>query len=113
MKKTTNLLFAICCSFAGFSQTKEKTEILKGTAYSITSFYHKNLIYADTLAFDVEVPMDKANELQKKGRWYRSFADAAFKNVKYTLDSKRLSYKNLIDLKNWINSSNLSAKSSN
>ena len=27
--------------------------------------------------------------------------------------SKRLSYKNLIDLKNWINSSNLSAKSSN
>ena len=29
------------------------------------------------------------------------------------LSNKRLSYKNLIDLKNWINSSNLSAKSSN
>lgn len=87
MKKTTLLLIAIYYSFAGFSQTKEKTEILKGTAYSITSFYHKNLIFTDTLAFDIEIPMDKANERQKKGQWYRSFADAAFKNVKYNLDS--------------------------
>ena len=87
MKKTTLLLLALCFSFAGFSQKKEKAEILKGTAYSITSFYHKNLIYTDTLAFDVEVPFDKANERQKQGQWYRSFADAAFKNVKYTLDS--------------------------
>ena len=87
MKKNTLLLIALCYSFTGFSQKKEKTEILKGTAYSITSFYHKNLIYADTLAFDVEVPLDKATDNQKKGRWYRSFADATFKNVKYTLDS--------------------------
>jgi hypothetical protein len=87
MKKPTLLLLAICCSFAVFSQTKENTEILKGTAYSITSFYHKNLIYTDTLAFGIEVPLDKANDRQKKGQFYRSFADASFKNVKYTLDS--------------------------
>ena len=87
MKKTTLLFFALCCTVVGFSQKNENTEILKGTAYSITSFYHKNLIYADTLAFDIEVPLDKANERQKKGQWYRSFADAAFKDVKYTLDS--------------------------
>ena len=87
MKNTTLLLLAICISFNGFSQKKEKTEILKGTAYSITSFYHKNLIFVDTVAFGIEMPKDSANERQKKGQWYRSFADAAFKNVKYTLDS--------------------------
>ena len=87
MKNTTLLLLAICISFTVFSQNKEKTEILKGTAYSITSFYHKNLIFIDTLAYDIEVPLDKANDRQKKGQWYRSFADATFKNEKYTLDS--------------------------
>lgn len=87
MKKTTLLLLTLYYCFAGFSQKKEKTEILKGTAYSITSFYHKNLIYADTLAFDIEVPFNKASERQKKGQFFRSFADAAFKNIKYTLDS--------------------------
>jgi hypothetical protein len=87
MKNTTLLLLAICISFAGYSQKKEKIEILKGTGYSITSFYHKNLIYVDTVAFGIEMPKDSANERQKKGQWYRSFADAAFKDVKYTLDS--------------------------
>lgn len=87
MKNTTLLLFALCFYFAGFSQKKEKTEILKGTKFSITSFYHKNLIYVDTLFYDVEVPMDKTNENQKQGLWYHLFADAAFRNVKYTLDS--------------------------
>ena len=87
MKKLSLLLLAIYISFAGFSQKKEKTEILKGTAYSITSFYHKNLIFVDTVIYDIEVPIDKANERQKKGQWYSSYADAVFKNVKYTLDS--------------------------
>ncbi len=87
MKKTTILLLAICISFAGFSQKKEKTEILVGTTYSITSFYHKNLIFADTVSMGIEVPKNKASDKQRQGLWYRSFADAAFKNVKYTLDS--------------------------
>jgi len=87
MKKTTLLFLAIGYYFAVFSQVVEKTKTLKGKAYSITSFYHKNLIYNDTLAFDIEVPFDKASESQKKGQFYRSFADAAFKNVKYTHDS--------------------------
>jgi len=81
------LLLTICISFIGFSQKKEKTEILKGTAYSITSFYHKNLIFVDTLSFDIEVPYDKASEQQKKGQFYRSFADAVLKQEKYTIDS--------------------------
>ncbi|MEY4541514.1 MAG: hypothetical protein RLZZ306_3271 [Bacteroidota bacterium] len=87
MKNTTILLLALCISFAGFSQKKEKTEILKGTTYSITSFYHKNLIFVDTLAFGIEVPFDKASERQKKGQFYRSFADAIFKSLRYTIDS--------------------------
>lgn len=60
---------------------------MKETAYSITSFYHKNLVYTDTVAFGIEVPVHKATESQKQGLWYHSFADAAFKNVKYNLDS--------------------------
>ena len=87
MKNTTLLLLSICISFAGFSQKKEETETLKGTAYSITSFYHKNLIYVDTLSYGIEVPKNKASDSQRQGLWYRSFADAAFKNVKYTYDS--------------------------
>jgi hypothetical protein len=87
MKNTTLLLLAICISFTGFSQKKEKIEILKGTTYSITSFYHKNLIFVDTVAMGIEVPKNKASDKQRQGLWYRSFADAAFKNVKYTLDS--------------------------
>ena len=87
MKNTTILLLALFMSFAGFSQKKEKIETLKGTVYSITSFYHKNLIFVDTVSYDVEVPINEANERQKKGQWYRSFADAVFKDVKYTFDS--------------------------
>ena len=87
MKKATLLLLALYYFHAGFSQKKEKVETLKGTAYSITSFYHKNLIFIDTLSYEVEVPINEANDRQKKGQWYRSFADAAFKNVKYNLDS--------------------------
>ncbi len=87
MKKIFTLLFFI--SFAGFAQKKGKPEMIKAKSYTITSFYHKNLIYVDSVTFDVEFPADgvKATDSQKKGIWYRSFADAAFKDTKFTSDS--------------------------
>jgi hypothetical protein len=78
MKKATLLLLVLYCSFAGFSQTKDKPEMIKAKSFSITSFYHKNLIYVDTLTFDVEFPIDKATDVQRKGLWHRSFAETKF-----------------------------------
>jgi hypothetical protein len=50
MKKTTLLLLVLCCSLAGFSQKREKI----GATSSITNFYHKNLVYNDTVAYNYE-----------------------------------------------------------
>jgi hypothetical protein len=86
MKKIFTLLFIM--SFVNiFGQKKGKPEIIKAKSFSITSFYHKNLIYVDSVTFDVEFPADKATESQRQGIWHRSFADAAFKDTKFTRDS--------------------------
>jgi hypothetical protein len=86
MKKIFTLLFIM--SFVNiFGQKKGKPELIKAKSYTITSFYHKNLIYVDSVTFDVEFPADKATESQRQGIWHRSFADAAFKDTKFTRDS--------------------------
>jgi hypothetical protein len=86
MKKIFTLLFIM--SFVNiFAQKKGKPEMIKAKSFSITSFYHKNLIYVDSVTFDVEFPADKATESQRQGIWFRSFADAAFKDTKFTRDS--------------------------
>jgi hypothetical protein len=87
MKKIFTLLFIM--SFVNiFGQKKGKPELIKAKSYTITSFYHKNLIYVDSVTFDVEFPADKTTtESQRQGIWYRSFADAAFKDTKFTRDS--------------------------
>jgi hypothetical protein len=87
MKKIFTLLFFI--SFVNiFAQKKGKPEMIKAKSYTITSFYHKNLIYVDSVTFDVEFPADKTTtDLRRQGIWYRSFADAAFKDTKFTSDS--------------------------
>ncbi len=81
MKNTTLLLLLSFCFVNIFGQN-EKTERLK--SYTITSFYHKNLIYADTTEIELEFAKRTA---QKQGIWRQSFADAKFPKANYSLDS--------------------------
>jgi len=89
MKKITFLLLSICYSFAGFSQKQKDADLQKGKSYSITSFYHKNIVYVDTTGFDIfyPVPIEKASTDKARGIWHRSFADANFPSSSFTVDS--------------------------
>jgi hypothetical protein len=73
MKKITLLLLAFIFTIHTFAQKKgEQLSPLIG--YSITDFYHKNIVFRDTVKFIVDKP-------------WQSFADAVFKHEKYTADS--------------------------
>jgi hypothetical protein len=73
MKKLTLLLLASIFTIHTFAQKKgEQSSPLIG--YSITDFYHKNIVFRDTVQVLV-------------GKPWQSFADAVFKDVRYTIDS--------------------------
>lgn len=58
--------------------------------FSITSFYHKNIVYNDTVSFDIEyVDMPKGTDSVGMQRLTSrvSFADAVSKSNQYTVDS--------------------------
>ena len=75
MKKLTLLLLALIFTVQLFGQKKdEKSVKITDMGYSITDFYHKNIVFRDTVKFPVNRP-------------WQSFADAVFKDVKYTIDS--------------------------
>ncbi|MDZ7896709.1 MAG: hypothetical protein U5N85_01585 [Arcicella sp.] len=73
MKKLTLLLLALIFTIQLFGQNEDKKP-KTNIGYSITDFYHKNIVFRDTVQFLVDKP-------------WQSFADAVFKDVKYTIDS--------------------------
>jgi hypothetical protein len=73
MKKLTLLLLTLIFTIHTFAQTKEQ-QSSPYIGYSITDFYHKNIVFRDTLHWFADKP-------------WQSFADAVFKDVKYTKDS--------------------------
>ena len=75
MKKLIVLLLALICTVQLFGQKKEDKSVkITDMGYSITDFYHKNIVFRDTVKFPVNRP-------------WQSFADAVFRDVKYTVDS--------------------------
>ena len=89
MKKPPLLLLALIFTIQLFGQNKDEKPN-KNQSYSITSFYHKNIVYNDTVSFDIEIvdmplPNDSASINLMKSRV--SFADAVFKTNQYTVDS--------------------------
>jgi hypothetical protein len=72
MKKLTLLLLALIFTTYLFGQNNDAKK--KAMGYSITDFYHKNVVFRDTVEFPVNLP-------------WQSFADAVFKDAKYTIDS--------------------------
>ena len=90
MKKLTLLLFALISTIHIFGQNKDEKPT-KRWSFSITSFYHKNIIYTDTVSFDIEyMEMPKATDSTSMNRIRSgvSYASAfAAKHNKYTLDS--------------------------
>ena len=87
MKKFTLLLLALIFTVQLFGQKKEDN---KRRSFSITSFYHKNIVYQDTVIFDIEyIEMPKgADSLGMRRLSSRvSFADALSKPNQYSFDS--------------------------
>ena len=87
MKKLTLLLLALIFTFNLFAQKKEDNKL---KSYSITSFYHKNIVFNDTVNFDIEyIEMPKvADSVSMKRISTRvSYAHAFSKPNQYTLDS--------------------------
>ena len=75
MKKLIVLLLALIFTVHSFGQKKEDKSVkITDMGYSITDFYHKNIIFRDTVKFPLDFP-------------WQSFADAVFKDGKYTVDS--------------------------
>lgn len=91
MKKTKLLLLLTFCIFSAFGQ--QKAPIPKRYNFSITDFYHKNMVFRDTVMFDMEyTDMPKTNALKDTASIRRfinrmSFADAFVKPNQYTIDS--------------------------
>lgn len=91
MKKTTLLLLFSFCIFNAFGQ--EKAPIPKRYSFSITDFHHKNMVFRDTVMFDMEyTEMPKTNALKDTAFIRRfmnrlSYADAIIKPNQYTIDS--------------------------
>lgn len=89
MKKLTLLSLALIFAVSIFGQDK-KTKFTKSIGYSITTFYHKNIVYNDTVSYDVEyVDMASLTDSTSIGKMRSrvSFADAVSKPNKYTFDS--------------------------
>ena len=87
MKKLTLLLFVIIVTVNAFAQKRDDN---KRRSFSITSFYHKNIVYQDTVIFDIEyIEMPKgADSLGMRRLSSRvSFADALSKPNQYSFDS--------------------------
>jgi hypothetical protein len=89
MKKLTLLSLLLIFTVHVFGQNKDEKPN-KHRSFSITSFYHKNIVFQDTVSYDIEYL-----EMPKKGdtiavnqmRSRVSFASAIAKNNKYTVDS--------------------------
>jgi hypothetical protein len=89
MKKLTLLSLALIFTVPIFGQNK-KEKFIKTVGYSFTTFYHKNIVYTDTVGYDVEYPempspTDSTSINRMRSRV--SFADAISKPNKYTFDS--------------------------
>ena len=91
MKKNTLLLLLSFCFVNAFGQDKSPNP--KRYSFSITDFYHKNMIFRDTVIFDVEyAEIPKRNALKDTTSIRRitnrlSYADAMVKPNEYTIDS--------------------------
>jgi hypothetical protein len=94
MKKQTLLLLALIFTIQIFGQSEDE-KLSTSIGYSITHFYHKNIVFQDSVAFPVNKP-------------WRSFADAVFKNAKYTVDSIPENGKIIINGIHFNNKKNLS-----
>jgi hypothetical protein len=89
MKKLILLSLLLIFTVPIFGQNKDEKPTLS-RSFSITSFYHKNIIYTDTVSYDVEyLKMPKATDsvAMKRLTSRVSFADALLKSNKYTFDS--------------------------
>lgn len=89
MKKTTLLLLLSFYFVNVFGQDK-KEKFIKTVGYSFTTFYYKNIVYTDTVGYDIEYPeMPSPTDSTSIGRLRSrvSFADAVSKPNKYTFDS--------------------------
>lgn len=89
MKKLTLLLLALISTVHVFGQNKEERPN-KNRSYSITSFYYKNIVYNDTVGYDIEyIEMPKGTDSVgiKRLTSRVSFADAISKPNQYTVDS--------------------------
>ncbi len=92
MKKLTLLLIALIYTVQLFGQNKDEKSN-KHRYYSITSFYHKNIVYNDTAGYDIEyLEMPKGDDSvgiksMKRLTSRVSFADAVSKPNQYTFDS--------------------------
>jgi hypothetical protein len=90
MKKITLLLLALIFTVNAFGQDKDEKSN-KHRSFSITTFYHKNIVFQDTVSYDVEytdAPVSTdSNSINRNMRSRASFADAVFKKSAYTFDS--------------------------
>lgn len=89
MKKLTLLCLALIFTMHLFGQDKNEKST-KQRSFSITSFYHKNIVYNDTVGYDieyVEMPLSTDSTSINRMRSRVSFADAVSKPNKYTFDS--------------------------
>jgi hypothetical protein len=89
MKKLTLLSLALIFAVQVFGQNK-KEKFIKTLGYSFTTFYYKNIVYTDTVGYDVEYPempspTDSTSINRMRSRV--SFASAVSKPNKYTFDS--------------------------
>ena len=87
MKKLTLLLLALICTVHSFGQKKDDN---KRRSFSITSFYHKNIVYQDTVGYDIEyigTPENADSVSIKRMKSRTSFADAVSKPNQFTFDS--------------------------
>jgi hypothetical protein len=92
MKKLTLLSVLLIFTIHVFGQNKDEKPTLS-RSFSITSFYHKNIIYTDTISYDIEyMEMPKStdstsiNRMRSRVSFASAFA-AKHINNKYTFDS--------------------------
>ena len=89
MKKLTLLLLVLILTIHVFGQNRDEKPN-KHRSFSITNFYHKNIVYNDTVGYDIEyLEMPKGADSVGMNRLTAriSFADVISKPNQYTFDS--------------------------